>query len=86
MVAIALATLDKEPIYGVRIMHPSGQIEWFIYGGDEHSESVDFYQPVHTSHLNELLPGVEKYLALDRGFNFIFDRAGYEDVWYEEKA
>ena len=81
MVAIAMSTLGRMPIYGVRQALPEGgNISWFFYCG-EYSDATDFYQPVHTAHLRELLPAVVKYLHLPVGTRFIIDDQGYEDVW-----
>lgn len=83
MVAVALASLHQSPIYGTRIDLPeNGTISWFIHCG-EHADDIDFYQPLHTAHLQELLPQVLDYLALPSGAKFIIDRDGYEDVWTE---
>ena len=83
MVALATASLDQSPIYGTRIDLPeNGTISWFIHCG-EYSDAADFYQPLHTAHLQELLPHVLDYLALPSGAKFIIDRDGYEDVWME---
>lgn len=84
MVAVALGSLDQSPIHGTRIALPeNGTISWFIHCG-EHSDAIDFYQPLHTVHLQEVLPQVLDYLALPSGAKFILDRDGYEDVWMEE--
>ena len=83
MVAVATNSLEQSPIYGTRIALPeNGSISWFIHCGD-HSDAPDFYQPLHASHLQELLPQVLAYLALPSGAKFILDRAGYEDVWMD---
>ena len=83
MVAIALQTLGQQPIYAMRIVPEQNEnITWFIHCG-EYSEADDFYQPMHASHLDQLLPQVLPYLALDHGFNFIIDDDGYEDIWSE---
>ncbi|MBS4431123.1 MULTISPECIES: hypothetical protein [Pectobacterium] len=84
MIAIALDTLQHSPIYGTRIVLPeNGTISWFIHCGDYSAES-GFYQALHTSHLEEMLPEVIPYLFLPEGTKFIIDRAGYEDVWQDE--
>lgn len=84
MVALATGSLEQSPIYGARIELPeNGTISWFIHCGD-HSDALDFYQPLHASHLQELLPQVLAYLALPSGARFIVDRNGYEDVWMDE--
>jgi hypothetical protein len=80
IVGVALETLDKEPIYGLRIMPTDNTTGWYICGGP-YSDAPDFYQPVCLSHLKERCPTVVKYLSLKPGFKFLIDRAGYEDVW-----
>lgn len=83
MVALAIGSLAQSPIYGTRIDLPeNGTISWFIHCG-EHSDAADFYQALHATHLQEMLPQVLDYLALPSGAKFILDREGYEDVWRE---
>ncbi|MGY3301804.1 hypothetical protein ACVK1X_001082 [Pseudomonas sp. PvR086] len=84
MVALAIGSLGKTPIYGTRIQLPeNGNVSWFIHCG-EHSAAPDFYQPLHVHHLHEMLPQVLKYLCLPTGAKFIIDTEGYEDVWMAE--
>ncbi len=84
MVAVATTTLGAMPIYGTRITLPKdGTISWFFHCGD-YSDEQDFYQPVHTAHLPELLPQVINYLHLPPGAKFIIDDQGYEDVWMDQ--
>ena len=83
-VAVALGTLNGSPIYGTRIRGAEeGGVSWFFHCG-EFSEADDFYQALHTYHLEEDLPEVVKYLYLPQGAHFIIDRNGYEDVWFDE--
>ncbi|MDO4228899.1 MAG: hypothetical protein Q4C98_03730 [Capnocytophaga sp.] len=83
MVAIALDSIGKMPITGVRETLKNGQsVSWYIYCGD-YSADTDFYKPVHWVHLIEILPQVIPYLGLSKGFRFIIDDDGYEDVWYQ---
>lgn len=83
-IAVALSTVGSQPIYGSRI-DDDDEVEWYIYCG-EFEERDDFYEPISLNHLKEILPQVEQYLALDRGFNFIIDNKGYEDVWHESET
>lgn len=84
MIAIALQTLGKSPIYGMRVhkAKPTDNVEWFFYCG-EFSVAIDFYQTMHAQHLATHLPMVESYLGLAAGYRFIIDADGYEDVWLE---
>lgn len=83
-VAVAMGTVGSQPVYGSRI-DDGDEVEWYIYCG-EYEDKDDFYEPICLDHLREILPQVEKYLALERGFNFIIDDKGYEDVWNESDA
>ena len=80
IVGVALETLGREPIYGVRITPAENATGWYICGGPR-SDDPNFYQPVCLSHLRERCPSVLKYLSLEPGFKFLIDRSGYEDVW-----
>jgi hypothetical protein len=78
---IALATIGKFPINGLRI-RAAGTCGWFIWAGGEVSTDPDFYQPLHVKHIAEYLPSVEPYLSLPPGYRFqIAD--GHEDVWFD---
>uniref|UniRef100_UPI00406D35E3 immunity protein Imm33 domain-containing protein n=1 Tax=Acinetobacter sp. D009 TaxID=3138069 RepID=UPI00406D35E3 len=84
MVAVALDSLGKIPNTGIRNVLEEGEnISWFFYCG-EFSEDDDFFKPIHISHLENYLPEVIPYLALEEGFRFVIDKQGYEDVWKEE--
>jgi hypothetical protein len=83
MVALALGSLGQSPIYGTRIALPEhGTVSWFFHCG-KHSDSADFYQPVHIDHLRQVLPLVMDYLGLPYGVKIILDDQGYEDVWMD---
>lgn len=84
MVAVALDSLGKIPITGIRNVLEEGEnISCFFYCG-EFSEDDDFFKPIHISHLENYLPEVIPYLALGEGFRFVIDKQGHEDVWKEE--
>jgi hypothetical protein len=81
MVAVAMSTLGRMPIYGTRIALSEGDnVSWFFHCG-EYSDADDFYQPLHAAHLSTYLPSVLPYLRLPPGARFIIDAAGYEDIW-----
>ncbi|PPJ22352.1 hypothetical protein C5E45_23535 [Nocardia nova] len=83
MVALAVETVGAMPIYGTRLELGDGDnVGWFLHCG-EFSDATDFYGPVHTDHLKQLLPQVISYLRLPPGSRFIIDDRGYEDVWTE---
>lgn len=71
------------PIHGLR--HPiEGNISgWYIWAGD-YSEDPDFFEPIHTHHLNENCPQIIQYLGLPPGYRFLISDNGYEDVWEDK--
>jgi hypothetical protein len=79
---LALDTLDRLPIYGVRLNPDKDAEGWFIWGGD-YSDDPAFYQPIHVCHLEDVMPIVVRYLALAPGYRFIIDHEGYEDIWFD---
>jgi len=81
---IAIETIGKLPINGLRHNPENGTCGWYIWCGEEMSENTDFFQPLHVSHISEYLPDVEKFLSLPPGFRFLI--AGeHEDVWQDSK-
>lgn len=83
VVAIAVHTLNQEPIVGIRKKPETDEkIAWFIYGG-ELGEGEDFFETMTVRELQDILPEALPYLALAEGFRFMIDREDYEDVWKE---
>ena len=81
-VGIALASLGKHPICGLR-SHPVGDTSgWYIWAG-EYSPANDFFESLCVKHLPERCPEALKYLGLAAGFGFLSDSRGYEDVWFD---
>ncbi|KVM51457.1 hypothetical protein WJ58_21665 [Burkholderia ubonensis] len=86
MVAVALETLGQSPVYGERVVLEEGEkISWFFYCG-KFSEDKDFFKPVHTEHLSEILPNVLKFLRMPPGSGFVVDLYGGEEIWINENG
>lgn len=85
VIAIAVQTLDQDPIVGIRKKKPETDenISWYIYGG-ELQEGADFFETMTVRELQDVIPDVLPYLALEPGFRFMIDGDDYEDVWKEE--
>lgn len=84
-IGIAIETLGRLPINGLRI-HQSGSTNgWYIWCGGEMSFEPAFFSPMHVEHLEEIIPHVVKYLALPPGFRFLIDDSGYQDIWFDAK-
>jgi hypothetical protein len=79
---IALDTMGKQPINGVRHEAENGTCGWYIWCGEELSEDTDFFKPLHVNHISEYLPEVEPYLSLPPGYRFLI-APGQEDVWLD---
>lgn len=83
LVAVAVQSLNKEPIVGIRKTPESAQAAaWYIYAG-ELEDGEDAFEVMTVKALEEILPEVLPYLALQAGFRFMIDHDDYEDVWRE---
>ena len=83
VVAVAVQTLNQEPIVGLRKKPETEEnVAWFIYGG-ELGEGQDFITTMTVRELQDILPDVLPYLALSEGYRFMIDGDDYEDVWKE---
>ena len=80
---IAISTIGKKPINGLRHPAENGTCGWYLWCGEELSEDPDFFKPLHVNHINEYLPLIEKYLALPVGYRFLVTET-YEDIWFDE--
>ena len=83
-IGIAISSMNQQPIRGRRYLPTVDTEGWYIWGGEFSSED-DFFQPLHSSHVADMFPSIEKYLALSPGFSFVIDNAGYEDVWFDDE-
>lgn len=79
---LAIETLGKLPINGLRYKAENGTCGWYIWCGEEMSQEPEFFKPLHVRHIKEYLPEIDKYLALPPGYRFLI-ADDYEDVWYD---
>jgi hypothetical protein len=71
------------PLNGLRHSPEGDTSGWYIWAGEELSESADFFQPLHIGHLDSWCPEVIKYLGLPPGWRFLL--AGeHVDVWFDK--
>lgn len=70
------------PINGVRCPVEGDTTGWYIWAGEVLSEDVDFFRPLHVSHVEQWCPQVLKYLGLPPGWRFLC-AGDYEDVWFD---
>ncbi|QYK05233.1 immunity protein Imm33 domain-containing protein [Shewanella zhangzhouensis] len=79
---IAIETIGKLPINGLRRNPENGTCGWYIWCGEEMSDDADFFKPLHVGHILEYLPEIEQYLSLPPGYRFLVAHE-YEDVWQD---
>jgi hypothetical protein len=79
---LAVSTLGMAPLNGLR--HPviGDATGWYIWAGDQWSDSSDFFQPICVDHLIEKLPAVADFLALAPGYRFLLAE-GHIDIWFD---
>jgi hypothetical protein len=79
---VAISTLSLRPLNGLRHPPAADTTGWYIWGG-EYSDDADFFQPLHTKHLQASSPEIVKFLGLPAGFRWLID-CDHEDVWFDE--
>src|SRR4051812_14073097 len=67
-VGIALQTLGRVPIHGLRTPLKGSLNGWFFWCGAEWSSDADFYDALCIEHIAEYLPQVIPYLHLPPGY------------------
>lgn len=79
---VAMATIGRQPVNGLRHLPEEGTTGWYVWCGEQFSSAADFFQPVHIAHLDEILPLIVPYLGLPAGWRFQF-ALNHEDVWFD---
>ena len=82
-VGIALGSLGKGIIHGVRHPEVGDTNGWYIWCG-ELSQAEDFFSALHVEHVPDYFPTVVEYLDLPPGYRFLIDGNDFEDVWFDE--
>lgn len=80
-VGIALATLGRVPLHALRHPVAKDTTGWYIWAG-EFSAADDFFQPLHASHVADMVPQLVPYMALAPGWRVLL-APGHEDVWHD---
>ena len=80
----ALGTTGLQPIHGVRHLVSDGTSGWYIWCGQDFSESADFFDPLHAGRIYAIMPDVGRLLGLPPGYRFLLAE-NYLDVWFDEK-
>lgn len=78
----ALSTKGLTPMNGLRHPPQGDTNGWYLWCGEQYSDSADFFRPLHTKHIYEEFPEVAKLLGLPPGYRFLL-AGDYLDVWYD---
>ena len=78
----SVATLGLAPVNGLRHPFSGDTAGWYIWCGEQFSESADFFRPICVEHMIEKLPLVADFLALPPGYRFLI-ADGYRDIWFD---
>lgn len=70
------------PINGLRHQASNDASGWYVWTG-ELTTAADFFVPLHSEHLVDIVPELGAYLGLPPGSRFLL-APGYEDVWTDE--
>jgi hypothetical protein len=82
-VGVALNTLRRRPLHGMRQKPEEGISGWYIWAGKEYGSDPNVYQPMTVAELLKKCPGVAPYLGLPPGYRFSIS-SRLEDVWYDD--
>jgi len=82
-VGIALQTMGRIPIHGVRLPPTETTCGWYINAGDEWSDDADFYKPLCIEHLADYCKFALPFICLPPGWHFMTDGRGFIDVWQD---
>ncbi|MEO1548262.1 MAG: hypothetical protein AAFU74_16075 [Bacteroidota bacterium] len=84
IIGLAIESLSKGIIHGLRHQPENGTNGWYIWCGD-YSESNDFFKPICAEHLSNYIKiDLTEYLDLPPGYRFLIDGNNYEDVWFDK--
>jgi hypothetical protein len=82
ILGFAQATKGRTPLNGLRHPPAHGSSGWYIWCGEEWSDSPEFFSPLHASHVYAAYPDLIRLLGLAPGYRFLMT-GSYLDVWYD---
>lgn len=82
-VGLAIQTLGRVPIHGVRLTPTETTCGWYIHAGDEWSDEDDFYKPLCVDHLEDYCKFAMPFICLPPGWRFMTDGKGFIDIWQD---
>lgn len=82
-VGVALETVGKQPVNGLRHPRKGDASGWYIWYGEQYSSDPNFFSPLHAKHLQDTCPAIVKLLGLKPGYRFLL-AGDYLDIWYDD--
>jgi hypothetical protein len=73
------------PINGVRCLPEHGTSGWYVWAGESISTDPEFFQPLHTQHLEEWCALAMRFLCLPPGWRFLV-AGDHVDVWFDPEV
>jgi hypothetical protein len=83
MLGLALDTIRTMPLNGLRYPPADGGSGWYIWGGENMSQSADFFSPIPVRDLSDYIPNILPFLDLPPGFRFQTDTRGHQRAWFD---
>lgn len=80
---LALDTIRTMPLNGLRYPPADGGSGWYIWGGENMSQSADFFSPIPVRDLSDYIPNILPFLDLPPGFRFQTDTRGHQRAWFD---
>ena len=78
----AASTKGRVPINGLHHPPTSDTTGWYIWFGEELSDTPDFFLPMHVAHVYAQYPQLIRLLGLPPGSRFLL-AGDYLDVWFD---
>jgi hypothetical protein len=76
------ALRGEKPLNGLRHPPENGTCGWYIWAGSDFPDDLDFFKPIHVSHMPKHCSAAVPYLGLPPGWRFLI-APNYEDVWFD---
>lgn len=83
IVGLALDTLRLMPLNGLRYPAQEGASGWYIWGGEEFSQSAGFFSPIPVRELGDYVTNIQPFLDLPPGFRFLTDLSSRQKAWFD---
>jgi hypothetical protein len=80
---LALDSLSRPPLNGLRHRPENGTSGWYVWGGESVSPDSAFFRPLHHAHVADHCPEALPFLSLPPGWRFLSSQDQC-DVWRDD--